>query len=444
MSTTKLWCLVSQPNSVVLEVEVDLRANGQECLEKVCEKLGIDYSEKDYFGLQYRGNKGENLWLNMRNRIDRQLSGPQPFRFQLRVKFFVQPHMLLQEKTRHQFYLQICMELKEKKLLVSDEDHLVRIMALMAQAEHGNQANTEQQILSYQNLIQGIVSSSDDFLTNLAYEHANYRGMCRISAEYKVIQEVSALPGYGMEYHEAKNEANEDLVVGVGPEGVVIYDSNMTEFSRFPYPIVQKAVHNGKKCLLCVFNEDGETTHEEFKMVSCKAAVALYRSITEMHSFFRCDTINSEVFSQVSQDLKGVLASIFLKENNSVGMNYVFDVQHTFREVYDSTKRKIFMSQQSLDDQGQGHSESEMDTTYENQDVSSSFEMYKNQLQKIQEGFVCRVCMDKEISTTLCPCGHMVCCSDCADRLDECPVCRTAINKIQPVFLPTPVMAANG
>lgn len=70
--------------------------------------------------------------------------------------------------------------------------------------------------------------------------------------------------------------------------------------------------------------------------------------------------------------------------------------------------------------------------------------MYKNQLQKIQEGFVCRVCMDKEISTTLCPCGHMVCCSECADRLDECPVCRTSINKIQPVFLPTPVMAANG
>lgn len=90
-------------------------------------------------------------------------------------------------------------------------------------------------------------------------------------------------------------------------------------FCRFPYPIVQKAVHNGRKCLLCVFNEDGETTHEEFKMVSSKAAIAMYRIITEMHSFFRCDTINSEVFSQVSQDLKGVLASIFLKENNSVG-----------------------------------------------------------------------------------------------------------------------------
>lgn len=33
-----MWCLVSQPNSVVIEVEVDLKAKGQECLEKVrCE-----------------------------------------------------------------------------------------------------------------------------------------------------------------------------------------------------------------------------------------------------------------------------------------------------------------------------------------------------------------------------------------------------------------------
>lgn len=34
-----MWCLVSQPNSVVIEVEVDLKAKGQECLEKVICKL---------------------------------------------------------------------------------------------------------------------------------------------------------------------------------------------------------------------------------------------------------------------------------------------------------------------------------------------------------------------------------------------------------------------
>ena len=30
-----MWCHVSQPNNVVLEVSVDQKANGQECLEKV-------------------------------------------------------------------------------------------------------------------------------------------------------------------------------------------------------------------------------------------------------------------------------------------------------------------------------------------------------------------------------------------------------------------------
>jgi len=31
----RMWCLVSQANSVILEVQVDPKAIGQECLEKV-------------------------------------------------------------------------------------------------------------------------------------------------------------------------------------------------------------------------------------------------------------------------------------------------------------------------------------------------------------------------------------------------------------------------
>ena len=65
---------------------------------QVCEQFGI--IETDYFGLQYTGSKGEQLWLNMRNRISHQLPGTAPYRLSLRVKFFVQPHFLLQETTR--------------------------------------------------------------------------------------------------------------------------------------------------------------------------------------------------------------------------------------------------------------------------------------------------------------------------------------------------------
>lgn len=43
----RMWCLVSQANSVILEVQVDPKAIGQECLEKVsayfclCQHIGL-------------------------------------------------------------------------------------------------------------------------------------------------------------------------------------------------------------------------------------------------------------------------------------------------------------------------------------------------------------------------------------------------------------------
>lgn len=65
---------------------------------QVCQKLGI--IEVDYFGLQYTGSGGESLWLNLRNRISQQMDNVSPCRLRLRVKFFVEPHLILQEQTR--------------------------------------------------------------------------------------------------------------------------------------------------------------------------------------------------------------------------------------------------------------------------------------------------------------------------------------------------------
>ena len=71
---------------------------------QVCQKLAI--IESDYFGLQFRGPRGEsNIWLNLRNEIRQEISTTDGLRlpavrFQLRVKFWVPPHLLLQESTR--------------------------------------------------------------------------------------------------------------------------------------------------------------------------------------------------------------------------------------------------------------------------------------------------------------------------------------------------------
>ena len=66
----------------------------------------------------------------------------------------------------------------------------------------------------------------------------------------------------------------------------------------------------------------------------------------------------------------------------------------------------------------------------------------KEQLEQIQDELMCRVCMDADIDTAFCPCGHLVCCSSCAERLDSCPVCRSHITQMQHIFLPKLRMAA--
>ena len=48
----------------------------------------------------------------------------------------------------------------------------------------------------------------------------------------------------------------------------------------------------------------------------------------------------------------------------------------------------------------------------------------------------CRVCLSKEISTVLTPCGHVCCCDDCAPQMYTCPVCRAPVQAITRIYFP--------
>lgn len=131
-----LWCLVNEPNGVIHELNINKKANGHECFDKVmyclyqgkpkdkvvcvssaslasctrfsdvlmypflqvCERLRL--YEKDYFGLKCKGPKGSEIWLNLRNPLAGQVHGKPPYRFLLLVKYFVKPQELQQEITR--------------------------------------------------------------------------------------------------------------------------------------------------------------------------------------------------------------------------------------------------------------------------------------------------------------------------------------------------------
>lgn len=80
----------------------------------------------------------------------------------------------------------------------------------------------------------------------------------------------------------------------------------------------------GKTCVLKVMNDNENERDIVFRLGSQSAANALYRCITEMHSFFCCDTVHNEVSSQFSRDLKGTLASLF-NEKTTLGRLFSSD-----------------------------------------------------------------------------------------------------------------------
>ncbi|NXN80932.1 BIR7B protein, partial [Bombycilla garrulus] len=51
----------------------------------------------------------------------------------------------------------------------------------------------------------------------------------------------------------------------------------------------------------------------------------------------------------------------------------------------------------------------------------------EEQLRRLQEQRMCKVCMDKDVSVVFVPCGHLVACGECALNLRLCPICRAVI-----------------
>ena len=53
----------------------------------------------------------------------------------------------------------------------------------------------------------------------------------------------------------------------------------------------------------------------------------------------------------------------------------------------------------------------------------------EQQREAVQDRLECTVCMEAERGVMFLPCSHVVACVGCAAQLDECPVCRAAIEQ---------------
>lgn len=58
----------------------------------------------------------------------------------------------------------------------------------------------------------------------------------------------------------------------------------------------------------------------------------------------------------------------------------------------------------------------------------------QEQLSNLRDSRMCQVCLETEMATVFCPCGHMICCESCAKECFRCPICRAEVAYVQRVF----------
>lgn len=399
-------------------------AKGQDIMDEMCDKLGI--VEKDYFGLQYSNRSNEAHWLNMRNKVFRQVNKNEPHLL-FRVKFYVQPHQLLQESSRRQFFLNVKYEIMNGKYNAS-VSKMPRLYALFSQVEAGR---FKENHISYN---PSRTSKWDpEFRTKVILEHCKLQDMTPEVAEFFCLKEVAELEEYGMEYCTVRTDDNHNAVeFGIGIDSIRI-DYGSDEIQNVPYTCLRKATHTGKTVKLnIIVSDNGDTDTVVYRLNTKESAVALYRSITEHHAFYRCDSVRPAVKQQVARDIFDTILSWFHEDSQ----NYIFDTERTCREAYDYARRTLYnfgtsaaadMTQRKV--LSRETSQEEGDSSLEGQVMQ-----LKEDLQCLTEAFYCSVCRDAIVDVVL-QCGHLIC-SSCGQICEECPFCRVHISTKTKFYLP--------
>lgn len=322
MPPTKSY-VVRRLDSTEQEVTLLKKATGAECLDKVCKSLGI--LEKDYFGLRFLDKNGEYLWINLRNPLHEQLVPGNRMVMDMRVKYYIRPQKILQPVTRFHFFKQLRKELLQGRMQPSTLNKAARITALIAQIEKGDyRVGTE-----YSHKVKS-KANNDSLEAKVRREHQK---IARTSTEVAIemfLEEVSTLETYGVELFHIVDRDRVRKVIGVGPDCVQLFSSNMEPLNRFTYSSIQYTAFHAKKFTALISSpEKSHPEQVDFELDSRPLAQALYRTITEFHTFFKREAVSRVV--KTAGFCKSLLGN-FKGQNPD---RFYFDVVRTHREVID-------------------------------------------------------------------------------------------------------------
>ncbi|GAB1285348.1 Tyrosine-protein phosphatase non-receptor type 4 [Apodemus speciosus] len=207
---TEVVCNILLLDNTVQAFRVNKHDQGQVLLDIVFKHL--DLTERDYFGLQLADDSTDNpRWLDPNKPIRKQLKRGSPYNLNFRVKFFVSdPNKLQEEYTRYQYFLQIKQDILTGRLSSELGDY-----------------NQSENLAGYLSDYSFIPNQPHDFEKEIVKLHQQHVGLSPAEAEFNYLNTARTLELYGVEFHYARDQSNNEILIGVMSGGILIYKNRV-------------------------------------------------------------------------------------------------------------------------------------------------------------------------------------------------------------------------
>ncbi|KJH50852.1 FERM PH-like domain protein, partial [Dictyocaulus viviparus] len=210
-------------------IAIEASWTGRHLFDAVCRIIGL--REVWFFGLQFTNKKGLPCWLQMDKEIRKQdvprgEDGCMQFLFL--VKFYPEDveEELIQDLTRHLFFLQIKQAILSMDLYCSPEASVL-LASFAVQAINGDCTDDigplDLDKLLPKSVIEQYDMSADMWRERIKRWWINNHGQTREDAEMEYLRVAQDLEMYGILYYPICNKKETDLHLGISAQGLGIY-----------------------------------------------------------------------------------------------------------------------------------------------------------------------------------------------------------------------------
>ncbi|XP_041067618.1 FERM, ARHGEF and pleckstrin domain-containing protein 2 isoform X4 [Carcharodon carcharias] len=275
--------MVQLLDDVQEQVEVEQKAYGQALMDEICHRLNL--VESDYFGLEFRNSRGNEIWLEPAKLIVKQVRRPKNTVFRLSVKFFPpDPGQLQEEYTRYLFALQIKRDLAENKITCNDNTSALIISHLL-QSEIGDC----DEALDLEYLKNNALLPNQEMLQEKIVEfHRRNIGQTPAESDFQVLEIVRKLEMYGIRFHPASDREGTKINLAVAHMGVLVFQGN-TKINTFNWAKIRKLSFKRKRFLIKLHPEVHDSYQDtlEFLLADRDLCKIFWKNCVEYHTFFR-------------------------------------------------------------------------------------------------------------------------------------------------------------